>query len=262
MILRQLEKPEAKEMYDTIVIDTISEAYSDCEVYTCAQNGVQKLGDVPYGAAYASCKKEFESCLRKITMLGYGLCLICHSEKKNMPGPNDTVVETVSPAMPARAADVVNRLVDIIAYIDVYQDENGDMQRRFITRATPTVKAGNRLPYLDTVIPFSYNALVDAIGKAIEKQQQIDGAVVVDTKEKEISDMPSFSEIRKEASEIWITLVGDGTTEKQQENARDIMKKVEMIFGHQTKLSEITEDQIDLFYLVLLEMRDYLKDNR
>lgn len=70
MILRQLEKPEAKEMYDTIVIDTISEAYSDCEVYTCAQNGVQKLGDVAYGAAYASCKKEFESCLRKITMLG------------------------------------------------------------------------------------------------------------------------------------------------------------------------------------------------
>ena len=40
---------------------------------------------------------------------------------------------------------------------------------------------------------------------------------------------------------------------------RGIMKKVEIIFGRQIKLSEITEDQTDLFYLALLDMRDMKK---
>lgn len=259
LVLRQLEKAEAKEMYDTVVIDTVSEAYSDCELYTCAQAGVQKLGDIPWGGGYASCKKEFESCLRKITMLGYGICLICHSEKKNLPGPNDTVIETVSPAMPSRAADVVNRLVDIIAYIDMYPDEKGNMQRRFITRQTPSVKAGSRLPYLEPVIPFSYEHLVNAIGAAVEKQVEFDGAVVSDGVMNVVDEIPSFLEIRKEASDLWMALVGNGETDEQKEHARTIMKKVEMVFGHSLKLSEITEDQKDLFYLVLLEIKDYAK---
>ena len=38
--------------------------------------------------------------------------------------------------------------------------------------------------------------------------------------------------------------------------ARRILKRVEMIFGKPMKLSEITEDQKDLFNLVILDMRD------
>ena len=38
------------------------------------------------------------------------------------------------------------------------------------------------------------------------------------------------------------------------------LKKVEMVFGRKLKLSEITEDQVDLFNLVLLDMRDLEKE--
>lgn len=244
-------------MYDTIVIDTVSEAYSDCEKFVCKQEGVQKLGDVAYGAAYKTCEKEFESCLRKITMLGYGLCFICHSKIKQVPGPNDTTIETVSPAMSDRAAEVINKMADITAYIDVYPDENGVMQRRFITRQTPYVKAGSRLPYLPAIIPFSYESLLDAITEAINLQEKNDGAIVVDTKEQETYEIPSFLEIRKEAQELWMSMVGTGEQEEEQLRAKEILKKIEMVFGRTIKLSEITEDQVDLFYLVLLEMRDY-----
>ena len=41
--------------------------------------------------------------------------------------------------------------------------------------------------------------------------------------------------------------------------AKTILKKVEMIFGRTMKLSEITEDQVDLFNLVVIEMRDLAK---
>jgi hypothetical protein len=247
--------PKAHDFYDTVVIDTVGQAYTLCEEYICAQAGVQKLGDIPYGAGYASCKKEFESALRKITMLGFGICCICHSEVKKESGPNDTVIETVAPAMPSRAADVVNRLVDIIAYIDVDYDENGQAIRRFITRRTPTVMAGSRLPYLDPVIPFSYESLVDAIGRAIDKQQEMDGVQVVDTAVAQTVDKLDYNAIREEARALWITLVGSGE-DINEEMARRIQKRIEMIFGRTIKLSEITEDQVDLFNLVLLDMRE------
>ena len=255
LVLKQLEQPRAHEIYDTVVIDTVGQAYTLCEEFTCAQAGVQKLGDVPYGAAYASCKKEFESALRKITMLGFGICCICHSEVKKESGPDETIIETVAPAMPSRAADVVNRLVDIIAYIDVSYDESGKAIRNFVTRRTPTIMAGSRLPYLDAVIPFSYDSLVDAIGRAIAKQEEMDGAHVVDTTEIFAEDKLDYATLRSEAEGLWKTLVAteDGMNEDM---ARRIAKRVEMIFGRPMKISEITEDQTDLLNLVVIEMRE------
>lgn len=61
----------------------------------------------------------------------------------------------------------------------------------------------------------------------------------------------TYEEIREEAQNLWAKLV-----QEDEENAVRIMKKVEIIFGRQIKLSEILEDQKDLYYLVLLEMRD------
>lgn len=256
LVLRQLEDPRAKEIYDTVVIDTVSEAYSSCEKFVCAQNSVQKIGDIPWGGGYSACKTEFESALRKITMLGFGLCCICHSEKKNVPGPNDTTIETYQPAMPPRAADVVNRMVDIIAYIDQRFDDEGQSIRRFITRRTPNVMAGSRLPYLDPVIPFSYDDLIAAIGRAIDAQEKNDGAKVVDSVERKAMERLDYNSIRNEASDLWNKLVNKDPEHPDEEMARRILKRVEMTFGHQMKLSEITEDQVDLYQLVLLDMRD------
>lgn len=70
LVLRQLEKPEAKEKFNTICIDTIGILYDLCEQYICQQNGVSKINEVPYGGAYSQLSKEFESSLRKITMMG------------------------------------------------------------------------------------------------------------------------------------------------------------------------------------------------
>ncbi len=206
-VLRQLEQPKAHDYYDTVVIDTVSEAYNSCEQFICAQNGVQKIGDIPYGRGYADTKREFENALRKITMLGFGLCCICHAEKKTIPGPNETTLETVQPAMPSRAADVVNRMVDIIAYIDQQFDEHGESIRRFITRRTPTVLAGSRLPYLDPVIPFSYEDLIAAIGRAIDKQEELDGVKVVDKAAVIQFETVNYDALYKEAGELWDKLV-------------------------------------------------------
>ncbi len=255
MVLRQLEKPEAQQMYNTVTLDTIGIAWDMCEQYICSQNGVQKITDIPWGGGYSACKKEFESCLRKITNLGYGLVVIAHVEKRIEKRADDSEVEILGPAIPKRAYDIVNQLVDIIGYIDITWDEEGNSERWLYTRKTPTVMAGSRFKYLAPKIRFGYEELVNAVSEAIDMQEKLDGAVVVDKQERVIEKKRTFAEVREEANELWTKLVGVGEN-ADAEMAASILKKVEMIFGRKMKLSEITEDQIDLFELVVTEMRD------
>ena len=257
LVLRQLEKPEARQMYDTVTLDTIGIAWEMCEQFICAQNGVQKIVDIPWGGGYSACKKEFEACLRKITQLGFGLVIIAHVDKRIEKRADDDEVEILGPAIPKRAYEIVNQLVDIIGYIDVTWDEEGNSERWLYTRKTPTVMAGSRFKYLAPKIKFGYNELVSAISDAIDKSEKLDGAVVVDTIEQVIEEKLDYKAIREEASMLWKTLV-----ERDPENAPIILKKVEMIFGRPMKLSEITEDQVDLFNLAVLDMRDMLESSK
>ena len=250
-ILRQLEKPEAQEKYNTITIDTVGIAWDYCEQYVCAQHGVQTIGDIPWGGGYSAAKKEFEACLRKITQLGYGLVVIAHVDKRVEKRADDSEVEILGPAIPKRAYDVVNQLVDIIGYIDVTWNEDGTSERWLYTRKTPTVMAGSRFKYLAPRIRFGYQELVDAIVDAIQKSESLDGATVVEKTEQEIEEQLDFNALREEASVLWGNLVG-----KDPSNAEKILKKAEMIFGRKIKLSEITEDQVDLMNLIVIEMRE------
>ena len=253
-VLRQLGKPEAQAMYDTITIDTTTIAYEMCEQFVCSQNGVQSIRDIPWGQGWTLVKKEFETCLRKITMLGYGLVLISHIEMRKEKTADDSEIEILAPSMPKRCYEVVNQIVDIIGYIATEWDDEGNSHRWLYTRQTPTVMAGSRFPYLAPKIKLGYDELVAAINEAIDKQRDIDGATVVDKIEKKQEEELSFEEIRDEAQKIWAKLVNADPA-----NAEKVLKKVEIIFGRKLKLSEITEDQKEPFFLVLLEMRDMVK---
>lgn len=254
MVLRQLEKPEAQKMYETIIIDTISIAWDYCEQYICAQNGVQKINEIPWGGGYSACKKEFESALRKITMLGYGIVLIAHSAARVEKTADGSEVEIISPEMPKRASEICNGLVDIIGYIGGEYDADKNFTRYLYTRETPTLFAGSRFKYLAPKIKFGYQELVDAIAEAIDMAEKNDGVKVVDNAElTAIGERLDFATVRAEAQDLWQKL-----TQKNPDNASVILKKIEMTMGHRMKLSEFTEDQCDLMYLVVLDMRDML----
>ena len=251
LVLRQLEKPEAKAKFSTICIDTVAIAYDLCEQFICAQNGVQKIGDIPYGGGYAALSKEFDNALRKITMMGYGLIMTCHLKESS---DENGEITGYKPDLNNRCLKIVNGLVDIIGVITQTWDEHGESHRWIQTRSTPTIVAGSRYKYLAPRIPFGYNEFLEALGQAIDREQE-NGAVVTDTAPIDTFEKLDYKAIRAEASELWTVLV-----ERNPDNAPIILKKVEMIFGRPMKLSEITEDQVDLFNLVVLDMRDMLKD--
>lgn len=253
-VLRQLEQPDIKAKFDTITIDTASIAYDLCEQFVCAQNSVQRISDIPWGGGYAQVKSEFEACLRKITMLGYGLILIAHSEKRTET-INGSDIEFYSPALNKRCYEICNRLVDVIGYIAIEWAEDGSSERYLYTRSTPRVVAGSRYKYLAPKIKFGYQELVDAISDAIDQSAKLDGATVIDETPTIVEDRLDYTSLMAEAQNLWVSLVGTGDN-INEDMAKRIMKRVEMIFGHPMKISEVTEDQVDLLNLVVLDMRD------
>ena len=249
-ILKQLEKPEAKEKYKNVAIDTLSEFWELCTTFICNQAGVQKIGDIPYGGGYKARDEEFAKVLRKIIMLNYGLILTCHIRERVIGTENDIDIISLAPDLEKRCLPIVNGLVDIIGVIYQTWNDEGQSERWLITKATPTITAGSRWPNLAPKIPFGYDNLEKAIANAINEAEK-QGAKVVDYVEKESAEELDYTAIRNEAYELWTQLI-----EKDPANAEIIAKKVEMIFGRKLKLSEITEDQVSLFELVLSEMKE------
>lgn len=49
MVIKQLASEKAKEMYDTVSIDTIGQLWEFCEQFICTQNNVKKIGEIPWG---------------------------------------------------------------------------------------------------------------------------------------------------------------------------------------------------------------------
>ena len=251
-VIRQLRQPEAKEMYSTITIDTATIAYTMCEDFICTQQNINRIGDLPYGAGYGLVEKEFQDCLRQITQMGYGIVLIAHSVPRVEKTPEGSEIEIVSPDLPKRGYKVINQLVDIIGYIDIIWDKEGNEKRVLYTRKTSQIMAGSRFKYLKSIIPFGYKELTDAIAEAVEKEANESGSTLVDHEEEEKKEIErTFIEIREEAREIWEKLV---KTDKS--NVEKLNKIIIDTFGKQIKLSEITENQKDLFEIVLAEMKE------
>ena len=158
------------------IIDTADIAWDYAEKYTCANNNVESIGDIPFGKGYSILAKEFDESLRTIVQLGYGLVLISHSTDKTFTDQEGKEYNQIVPTLSKRPENIVSRLCDIIGYARPVQLDNGDLSTKLFLRGTPRFVAGSRFKYTPDFIDFTYDNLVKAIGDAIDKQMEEDGA--------------------------------------------------------------------------------------
>ena len=261
-VLSQLRKPQAREMYDSIVVDTASIAWQLCEKYVCQREGVDSIRDIPWGQGWGMLRNEFSECWREITLLGFGILFIAHSKDKptEMRDEDGNEITAVAPDLPNQCYTIINSIVDIIGYLQVQMNNDGTSERFLYTRSTPTVFAGSRYQYLAPKIKFGYQELVDAIGDAIDKAVELDGAEVTDhTEIAQIKARP-FQEVINDAKEIWLTYLDAAQTDEEKEQRLNVMKDViRRIFGSEDfKLSTAVPSQSDLVELFVDEMRELL----
>ena len=252
-VVKQLDNPQAKEMYETIIIDTADIMSFLCEEYVCQQNGIRALSEAPFGKAYNEYGKELSTVLRKITMMGYGICFICQEDVKIVKNDKGEDIEKLQPMLDRRALKVINALVDFILYIGSEWDENGNNQRFFYTRNTQWITAGSRFGEMAPKIPFSYEALIKEVEKAINSGVQGNLSMISNEKVDYQSEIKrDFKDVMREAGEIW------GKFPKTSEWNEKKMKIVEEYFGQPIKLSTATSLQQDLVESVINDLKNLL----
>lgn len=255
-ILRQLRDPRAREIYDSIVVDTAGIAYNLCEQYVCQQNGVQQISEIAWGGGFKLVKNEFQETWREISLLGYGILFIAHEKERatEMRDENGEQIRAVAPDLPSAAYSIINGLVDIIGYLSTQMNIDGSTNRYLYTRATPNIFAGSRYKYIAPRISFNqdgYNELVNAIGDAIDKQVSMDGAQVTDNTVLPTNFSRPFAETMEEARTLWGSIM-----EAKGEAGKEEMKKIIFkVFGQDVQLSKATESQQDLVELVIEEFK-------
>ena len=260
-VLTQLRKPQAKEIYDTIVVDTASIAWQLCEKYICQRENVDSIRDVPWGQGWNMLKQEFSEFWREITLLGFGILFIAHSKDKptEMRDEDGEAITAVCPDLPNQCYTIINSIVDIIGYLQVQMNPDGTSERYLYTRSTPTVFAGSRYQYLKPKIPFGYQELVDAIGDAIDMAVEKDGAEVTDhTEIAQIKDRP-FPEVMAEAKEVWIKYLDAGGEENKDQHLAIMKDIIKRVFGSEDfKLSQAVPSQSSLVEYFIDEVKQLM----
>lgn len=251
-VLRELKKPEVQAVYKSIIIDTVDIAASLCEKYICNQLGIENIGDGGWSTnGWSKYKKEFEDSFRTITQLGYAVCFISHSADKTFKRKDGTEYNQMVPTAQRSVNEIVKGMADIFACADIVNGE-----RKLILRSLDgSVDTGCRFKYIEPEIPFSYNALVEALNKAIDREAAETNNKFV-TNER-VSDViaPTYD------YDALMTEFQQVTGNLMRENpgyGPKITEIVERYLGKGKKVSETTRDQAEFVDLIVSDIKSEL----
>ena len=251
-VLRDLKKPEVKEMFSTIVVDTVDIASQLCEKYMCNQLGIENIGDGGWTTnGWAKAKKEWEQTWRAFTMEGYAVVFISHSKDKVFKRKDGTEYNQIVPSCPTAYEEIIKNMVDIMGYINI---DNG--QRKLILRsADDSVDCKSRFKMIAPEITFGYNELVDALNEAIDKEAALtNGAYVTDEsfQAPEVTNY-DYDSLMTEFKDMVSVVMA-----KNQTNAVKLTAIVDKYLGKGKKVADATPDQAELIYLIINEIRSDL----
>lgn len=256
-LVRELKKKEVKEKFQTVIFDTVDIAGTLCEKYICAQNNVDRIGEVPYGQGWTMMKKEFEEVLRTITQLGYALFLISHEKDKIFKRKDGTEYNQTIPSCPTTFNEIAKNIADIYGFAEKYGDESGQSKVRLVLRsADNSIDCGSRFKYIEPVIDMSYKALVEAINTAIDKEAELTNGQFV------TSDRNFMATVK--------TLDYDALIAKFNELAQTLMGKDSAVYGPKItfivdkylgkgkKVSDSSPAQVELLDQIVAEIEETL----
>lgn len=256
MVKDLCRKEELKDKFHAIAIDTVDEAWNLCTKYVCSQANVENLGDVGFGKLYAEASKEFRQTFRDLAYNGYGLIFTSHSTEKEFTNEKGEKYNMIIPACPNRAFDIVNKMVDIIAYIREIslEDKENDktIRKRFMffrDEVGDRFLVKSRYRYIKPYVELSYDALINAIYEAIDTECAKTGGEASDAHNPYIT--LNFDELMEEARMVWGTVV-------QNNKTKEASAILEEVFGKPTKFSEILPEDVDKLNQVLIEVRAIL----
>ena len=255
-VYKELKKPAVKEIYKSIIVDTVDEASEMCQKYICQQKGIESLGDLGYGKGWSAFNTEFAEVFRGLTQMGYAVFFIGHDKEVNITN-NDGNVERVviRPRLGGKASVIVSGMADIYGY--AHQKNKGEMSVLTLRCGDDSIECGGRFKYIKSEFPMSYENLVNAVSEAIDKEAEEHGNEYVTDEKETITQKPvyDFDELMAEFQ----TLAGDIMTANAS-NSSKITAIIEKYLGKKKKIAEATPEQAEMVYLIIQDLKDLRED--
>ena len=244
--------------FATITIDTADLAYEACETYICNQQGIDSIGQLPYGQGWKLLKKEFDTFFRRFVNAGYGLVIISHDKVATLTDDNNKDYQKITPTLESTPWKIINKLCDIIGYVKSvsFLNENGKeiYQSYLFMRGTSQFIAGSRFKYTPDVIKFSYEDLVKAINDAIDQEGKENNNAITDERVNYESEKLDFDTLHQQAIDLIESLIN------KNENSYEIIKSIiENRLGAGRLLQNANKKQIEQIYLIYNDLLDYSK---
>lgn len=256
-VMRELKKPEVKERFKSIIVDTADIAADLCQKYICNQLGIENIGDGGWTTnGWAKYKKEFEDVFRSLAQLGYAVVFISHDKEKTITPQNAKEYQQIGSSMQSSALSIIENMCDIIGYAHPKVTENGS--RMVLTLRSPdnSVRCGCRFKYIEPEIDFTYDALTKALNDAIDKEANETNNQYVTTERQSAPILKEydFDALMGEFKEI----VGGLMERDSATNMPKITQIIDKYLGKGKKISEATRDQAELVYLIVNEIKEDL----
>lgn len=246
-IFRELKKPEVKNTFSSIIVDTIDIASDMCQKYICDQNGITTLGQLGFGKGWTFFKNEFSLVFRGLTQLGYAVVFIGHDKEVL----DDSGNRTIRSALTSSVRTIITGMADIIGY--AHQTKGQPQSVLTIRCGDDSIECGSRFKYIKPEFPMSYNNLVNAVREAIEKEAAENDNKFITDKKQEVKEAPSydFNLLMKEFQGLVEAIM-----DESPDNAAKITSTVEHYLGKGKKASEITPYQAEFLYLINEDLKN------
>lgn len=256
-VVRELKKPEVKEVFKSIVVDTADIAADACQKYICNQLGIDNIGDGGWKTnGWAKYKKEFEDTFRTLTQLGYAVVFISHDKEKTIKPQNSEEYQQIGSSMQTSALAIIENMSDIIGYAHPKMTDGGAKMVLTLRSADNSIRCGCRFKHIQPEIDFTYDALTAALNDAIDKEAaETDNQFVT-------SERQAAPEIKEYNYDLLMdefqTIVGQVML-KGESNAAKIQHIVENYLGKGKKVVDTTIDQAEFIYLIVEEIKSEFK---
>ena len=257
-VVRELKKPEVREAYKTLIIDTVDIAADCCQKYICNQLGIDNIGDGGWtNNGWAKYKKEFEDVFRSLTQMGYAVIFISHTKEKSLKRKDGTEYTQITPSLQTSANSIVENMADIYAYAHPERIDGEPKVVLTLRHEDDTIFCGGRFKYIDPMIEFNYDSLVKALNDAIDREEQaIKNPSLFTEKREEVVEAPDYDyeALMKEFNGYVLDLMAK---DKAFYSPR-ITAIVEKYLGKGKKVSETTISQAEFIYLINSEIKEDL----
>lgn len=268
-VLKQLKTDEAKEMYKTVVIDTVGNLWEQCAKFIWLQkNDGSDLSDYTIGMQQNKSMPEFSAGIMDIAKAGYTIIMICHNVAKDVPNELGFKYGTeIIIDLPKRPRSFIFGLCDLLINVITEPSDTGaDKATMYLRQATHNgikVEAGGRYPDIVEKAPFNYETLIKLV-KEEDKKMAEGGADMSSTKtsvQETIVDpsVREWKDVVKEVNDI-LKLVTDKSNAGDTKISGKAKAIIASYLGDNNKITEASPSQQELVEAALADLKALVAD--